>query len=155
MRQHTHTGFIWSIDLLSHLIRQRINRLLAPLQLTFPKYAAMTVLEARPGTTNAELARACRVRPQTMNTMVRDMMAEGYLAQKKMPDHGLKLLYTLTPKAQQLLHTAHTTVASLEAELITEISPQRVEMLQRMMQGTLTRLEQTAQGKTSREKQPL
>lgn len=145
MRQHTHTGFIWSIDLLSHLVRQRINRLLSPLQLTFPKYAAMTVLEARPGLTNAELARACRVRPQTMNTMVKDMMKEGHVLQEKMPSHKLKLLYTLTPQAQTLLQQAHTTVASLEADLVTEINPGHVEMLQKMMQGTLTRLEQAEQ----------
>lgn len=148
MRQHTHTGFIWSIDLLSHLVRQRINRLLAPLQLTFPKYAAMTVLESRPGLTNAELARACQVRPQTMNTMVKDMMKEGHVSQEKQPDHRLKLLYTLTPQALALLQQAHATVELLEGELVTEISPERVQMLQRMMQGTLTRLEQTEQDRS-------
>lgn len=148
MRQHTHTGFIWSIDLLSHLVRQRINRLLAPLQLTFPKYAAMTVLESRPGLTNAELARACQVRPQTMNTMVKDMMKERHVSQEKQPDHRLKLLYTLTPQALALLQQAHATVELLEGELVTEISPERVQMLQRMMQGTLTRLEQTEQDRS-------
>lgn len=136
-------GFIWSIDMLSHLIRQRINKLLAPLNLTFPKYAAMTMLEHTPNLTNADLARACHVRPQTMNSMVRDMMNEGYLHQEKMPDHGLKLIYTLTPKAQTLLTEAHEIVASVENGLIEEISPDRVHMLKRMMAATLGRLDNT------------
>lgn len=141
MSKQQHVGFIWSIDLLSHLVRQRINKLLAPLHLTFPKYAALTVLQSNPGMTNADLARACRVRPQTMNSMVKDMMNEGHVTQEKMPGHALKLLYTLTPQAQALLEKAHVVVATLENELVEELRPEHVVMLQRLMGSTLVRLE--------------
>lgn len=135
------TGFIWAIDLLSHLVRQRINGLLVPLSLTFPKYCALRVLEEKPALTNAELARACRVRPQTMNSIVRDLQEEGLLEQSTTPEHSLKLIYRLTPQAERVLKEAHRVVAALEHQFIVTLSEEKVREMQIMMAGTLQRLE--------------
>ena len=136
------TGFIWSIDLLSHLVRQQINALLAPLGLTFPKYSALKAIEDKQALTNADLARSCLVRPQTMNSVVRDLQAAGLISAAAAPDHNLKILYSLTPQAKELLTQAHAIVQGLENAFLVGLGEAKVQEMQEMMQGTLSRLQQ-------------
>ena len=136
------TGFIWSIDLLSHLVRQQVNALLAPIGLTFPKYSALKALQSVQALTNADLARACMVRPQTMNSMVRDLEGAGLISPSSAPDHSLKILYTLTPQAQELLAHAHHIVQALENQFLIGLGPEKVAEMQAMMDNTLARLQQ-------------
>ena len=135
------TGFIWSIDLLSHLVRQQINALLAPLGLTFPKYSALKAIEDKQALTNADLARSCLVRPQTMNSVVRDLQAAGLISAAAAPDHNLKILYSLTPQAKELLAQAHAIVQGLENAFLVGLGEAKVQEMQDMMQNTLARLQ--------------
>lgn len=135
------TGFIWSIDLLSHLVRQQINALLAPLGLTFPKYSALKAIEDKQALTNADLARSCLVRPQTMNSVVRDLQAAGLISAAAAPDHNLKILYSLTPQAEELLTQAHAIVQGLENAFLVGLGEAKVQEMQEMMQNTLARLQ--------------
>ena len=135
------TGFIWSIDLLSHLVRQQINALLAPLGLTFPKYSALKAIEDKQALTNADLARSCLVRPQTMNSVVRDLQAAGLISAAAAPDHNLKILYSLTPQAKELLTQAHAIVQGLENAFLVGLGEAKVQEMQEMMQNTLARLQ--------------
>lgn len=135
------TGFIWSIDLLSHLVRQQINALLAPLGLTFPKYSALKAIEDKQALTNADLARSCLVRPQTMNSVVRDLQAAGLISAAAAPDHNLKILYSLTPQAKELLAQAHAIVQGLENAFLVGLGEAKVQEMQEMMQNTLARLQ--------------
>ena len=136
------TGFIWSIDLLAHLVRQQINALLAPLGLTFPKYSALKAIQDQQALTNADLARACLVRPQTMNSVVRDLEAAGLISASSTPEHSLKILYSLTPAAQALLAQAHAIVQGLENAFLVGLGEEKVREMQTMMQNTLARLQQ-------------
>ena len=136
------TGFIWSIDLLAHLVRQQINALLAPLGLTFPKYSALKAIEEKQALTNADLARACLVRPQTMNSIVRDMESAGLIAAESDPDHSLKILYRLSPKGQHLLREAHMIVRGLEELFLIGLGEAKVREMQDMMANTLARMQQ-------------
>ena len=135
------TGFIWSIDLLSHLVRQQINALLAPLGLTFPKYSALKAIEDKQALTNADLARSCLVRPQTMNSVVRDLQAAGLISAAAAPDHNIKILYSLTPQAKELLTQAHAIVQGLENAFLVGLGEAKVQEMQEMMQNTLARLQ--------------
>ena len=135
------TGFIWSIDLLSHLVRQQINALLAPLGLTFPKYSALKAIEDKQALTNADLARSCLVRPQTMNSVVRDLQAAGLISAAAAPDHNLKILYSLTPQAKELLTQAHAIVQGLENAFLVGLGEAKVQEMQEMMQNTIERLQ--------------
>ena len=135
------TGFIWSIDLLSHLVRQQINALLAPLGLTFPKYSALKAIEDKQALTNADFARSCLVRPQTMNSVVRDLQAAGLISAAAAPDHNLKILYSLTPQAKELLAQAHAIVQGLENAFLVGLGEAKVQEMQEMMQNTLARLQ--------------
>ncbi len=136
------TGFIWSIDLLSHLVRQQINALLAPLGLTFPKYAALRVLEEEAGLTNAAIARACLVRPQTMNAVIRDLHHAGLVASTGDPEHSLKILYSLTPQGEELLGQAHAIVQALEGLFLVGLGEEKVQEMQMLMENTLERIRQ-------------
>ena len=94
------TGFIWSIDLLSHLVR-----------------------------------------PQTMNSVVRDLQAAGLISAAAAPDHNLKILYSLTPQAKELLAQAHAIVQGLENAFLVGLGEAKVQEMQEMMQNTLARLQ--------------
>jgi len=127
------------------LVRQQINALLAPLGLTFPKYSALKAIEDERALTNADLARACLVRPQTMNSVVRDLQAAGLISAAAAPDHNLKILYSLTPQAQEVLAQAHAIVQGLENAFLVGLGEAKVQEMQDMMQNTLGRMQQFGQ----------
>ena len=139
-------NFIWSIDLLSHLMRQFVNSLLAPLDLTFPKYMALKRLQKQEAMTNADLARACLVRPQTMNSIVRDLSQQGLLDQTAAPDRALKLIYTLTPKATDLLTQADFVMGMLEAQFTHGLGAEKIDEMHNMLADTLQRLQLAIRG---------
>lgn len=141
-RPRMNTGFIWSIDLLSHMVRQQINALLHPLGLTFPKYAALRVLQQQPKLTNAAIARACLVRPQTMNAMVRDLEQVGLISGASDPEHSLKILYQLTPHGEELTGQADTIVRALENIFLIGLGEEKIQEMHTMLANTLERMQQ-------------
>lgn len=62
----------------SAALRSEITAALAPLNLPFPQYVCMRVLSKNPGWSNADLARAIDVTPQSMNTICRLCRTPGW-----------------------------------------------------------------------------
>ena len=80
-----------------------------------------------------------------MNSVVRDLEAAGLIQAASVPDHSLKILYSLTPQAQQVLSHAHAIVQGLENAFLVGLGEAKVQEMQEMMQGTLSRLQQFGQ----------
>src|SRR5262245_25305103 len=67
-----------------------------PAGLTVPQYSALFLLEQSPGISAAALARACRVTPQTMTTVMRNLEARGLIERSQHPWHRNVLETRLT-----------------------------------------------------------
>lgn len=100
-----HLGY--SIKRAQHALRIRMDDGLRVLGLTTPQYSAMSAVAARPGISNAELARSAFVTPQTMQAILAGLEREGLLERVPDPSHGRILRSGLTAKGSALLAEAH------------------------------------------------
>lgn len=97
-----------------HAFRTRIDEVLRPLGLTAPQFAAMSAVEAVAGISNAELARAAFVTPQTMQGILVNLERAGFLTRTAHPEHGRILCNALTRKGLRVLGQARLRVKQIE-----------------------------------------
>jgi DNA-binding MarR family transcriptional regulator len=95
-----------------------VDATLRELGLTTAQYAALGVLETAPGISNAALARACFVTPQTMNEIVQSLHANGLVQRTAHPVHGRILQLDLTPLGRKRLTLAHELIETVEERMV-------------------------------------
>jgi DNA-binding MarR family transcriptional regulator len=95
---------------------------LAPLGLTFPQYSVLSVADAEPGLSGAELARDSMLTPQTTNEIISLLATAGLLERR--PDAGDRRLrrMTVTEAGRDLLSRARPAVHTVEQRMTSSLS---------------------------------
>lgn len=100
-----------------HSYRTRIDEALRHLELTAPQYAVMAAVKHDPGISNAGLARAAFVTPQTMQGILAKLERRGLLTRQPHPQHGRVLMTALTKQGLDDLSDARRCVEAVEVIL--------------------------------------
>ena len=110
---------------LAYLLRQvqaatrlTLERSLADLGVTPPQFAVLTMLEAYPGLSGADLARVALLTPQTVGVIIRNLERSRAIRRTPDPVHGRALQWTLTRRGQTLLGKCRRHVKVLERRLM-------------------------------------
>lgn len=101
----------------SAAVRLELDRALAPLELTLPQYAVLTMIANYAAPSGAELARLAMLTPQTVNLITRNLLRRRAIVQVKHETHGRILKLQPTRAGEVLLKKARTQVAEVEARL--------------------------------------
>lgn len=118
MRFKDTVGISYHLRKCELILRQKMDKALSSLNLTVPKYSVLAILEEQERMTNAELARAAFVTPQTMNRLLHSMEEEGLVRSQSDKKNELKIFYILTKKAHKVVCDAHSEVNKLEKKMI-------------------------------------
>ncbi len=118
-----------------------IDATLRELGLTTAQYAALGVLETAPGISNAALARACFVTPQTMNEIVQSLHASGLMQRTAHPIHGRILQLDLTPLGRTRLRQAHQLTETVEEHMVAGLAQEEQQQFVRWLQQCSVALE--------------
>ncbi|MDB2448708.1 MarR family transcriptional regulator [bacterium] len=110
-------------------IRRTMDEELRPLELSTSQYSTLSMLENSPQLSNAELARACFVTPQTMLQLIKTLERQGWLERRPHPDHGRIIQTHLTDSGRALLSQAHGLVNQMEAKMLTDLSDAQQQQL--------------------------
>ena len=94
-------------------LRLKMDSELRNLNLSTAQYAALSALEEEPNASNAALARACFVTPQTMIEVVQGLENLGFITRHSHPEHGRIIQTVITPGGQHKLVAAHKIVAAI------------------------------------------
>ena len=113
--------FGYALKRAQHTLRVCMDDVLRPLELTTPQYAVLCALEAETGLSNARLARAAFVTPQTMHGLLTNLGRSGLLARDADPTHGRVLRTRLTDRGRDVLRKAHELVGVIEDRMIASI----------------------------------
>lgn len=127
MRLQETSGLSQILSHTKHEMRQQMDAALKPLGLSAAQYSALSALEERDTQTNADLARACFVTPQTMIRMVKEFKTRGFI--KETHTQGLKVHFELSRKALDILCKAHVVIDKLERRMTKGFSRKDVERL--------------------------
>lgn len=136
---------------LGYLLRQaaaaqrlRMERALADLPVTAPQFALLTMLDAYPGSSNAELARLTLLTPQTISPMVTSLERSGLLARTPHAVHGRIQQLSLSPAGAELLAQAKARVALLELALAAPLDETELRLVKRWLASLASGMEDEA-----------
>ena len=124
-----------------HALRICMDDALHPTGLTAPQYAILCAVEADAGLSNARLARAAFVTPQTMHGMLANLERDGVLARHPDPANARILHTALTPHGRTILADAHRLVAGVEEVLLESFGRDQADRLALSLTACADRLQ--------------
>jgi DNA-binding MarR family transcriptional regulator len=122
---------------LDRLVRSQLSDVLEPLDLSVPQYTLLSVLEHRPGLSNAQLARRSYITAQAMHQVVNGLEERGLIARRVSPDHGRIQLTELTDEGLALLKSCDEEVTRLEERIFGGLGEKGEERLRRLIQAAI------------------
>lgn len=134
---------------LAYLLRQAqaatrltLERSLADLGVTPPRFAVLTMLKAYPGLSGADLARVALLTPQTVGVIIRNLERDGAIRKTPHPVHGRVLQWTLTRRGGILLAKCRRHAQSVERRLTAELSAKAQVTVRRWLSKIAADLQQ-------------
>jgi DNA-binding MarR family transcriptional regulator len=102
--------------------RLTLERALGDLGVTPPQFAVLTMLNAYPGLSGADVARVALLTPQTIGVIIANLERDGAIRKTPHPVHGRVLQWTLTRRGLRLLDRCRRRVATVEKRLVAGLS---------------------------------
>ncbi len=97
----------------------------------------------------SEAAELAGLSKQTVNDLLGELEATGYLQRKPHPVDGRGRIVRLTPRGKRLQSTAHQISRELEADWATQIGAERIASLKRTLEDMLANAAHTGQNQSS------
>jgi DNA-binding MarR family transcriptional regulator len=114
---------------LDRIVQRAIETLIEDQDVTVVGFTAMSVLAARPGLSNAELARRSFVTAQRMSQTLAVLAERGVIRRTPARNNRRIQRVELTKRGHQIVNVCTTRVARFEDELLSILSPtQRHEL---------------------------
>jgi DNA-binding MarR family transcriptional regulator len=107
---------------LERALRKELAARLEPSGLTVPQYTTLSVLRARSGLSNAQLARRSYITPQTMSEVIVALEEKGLVERSPDPSHRRILRITLTRRGRRMMDGCDAAVNEMEEEMLAELS---------------------------------
>jgi DNA-binding MarR family transcriptional regulator len=125
-------------------VRLKMERTLADLGVTSPQFAVLTMLNAYPGLSGADVARLTFLTPQTVGVIMRNLARDGAILMTPHPVHGRIQQWTLTPRGATLLKACRDRVLELEKRLVTGLDDKAEVTVRRWLAGIAADLQDEA-----------
>lgn len=114
--------FLVQLRQTQHAVRTRLDADLAATGLTTPQYAALAALEREGKLSASDLAREFGMSAQTLNVLVRGLVALDLLLRVRHPSHGRILLASLTPAGRRALDRGRFRALAVEDQALSGLS---------------------------------
>ena len=108
-------------------LRIRVDTQLKAVEITLPQYAVLSNVAISPGISNADLAKAAFVTPQTMQGILSTLEKRNLLERSQDPEHGRRLMTQLTTEGKIAMETARIEMIKVEAMMLGSISDHDIE----------------------------
>lgn len=130
---------------LGYLLRQaagayrlKVERALDEFGVTQAQFAALTMISAYPGLSNADLARLAVLTPQTVSVIVGNLEKAGSLVRRPHAVHGRIQHLDLSDSGRALLKKCRERVYKLEGELAAGLSAEEERAVRRWLVAVAT-----------------
>jgi DNA-binding MarR family transcriptional regulator len=117
------------IGRLDRALRRHLDEQIAREGLTTLQYTTLSVLRARSGLSNAQLARRSLMTPQSMSEVLARLEQKGLIRRDPHPDHGRVIQVELTPAGRDALAACDRVVDEIEATMLAQVDPPEREQL--------------------------
>jgi DNA-binding MarR family transcriptional regulator len=114
-------------------VRLRLERALADLSITPAQFVVLTMLDAYPGASGADVARLALLTPQTVHGITSNLVRAGLIARRPHPVHGRMQSLGLTPEGQVLLSRCRARARKMDAALASGFSAAEEAVIRRWL----------------------
>jgi DNA-binding MarR family transcriptional regulator len=122
--------------------RLTLERALADLGVTPPQFAVLTMLNAYPGLSGADVARVALLTPQTVGVIIGNLERDGAIRKTPHPVHGRVLQWTLTRRGEGRLDKCRRHVNALERRLMAGLTAKTQATVRRWLSKIAADLQQ-------------
>jgi DNA-binding MarR family transcriptional regulator len=116
-----------------HAFRTCMDQQLRRLDLTASQYALMTAIDETPGSSGAELARLCFIKPQSVSGLVDGLLQQKLIDRTSSRTHGRIIEVRLTTLGRERLRKAEVRVRALEEIMLVGITAEQRSSLSGML----------------------
>lgn len=113
------------------VLRSKLEVVLREVDMTLSEITALSVLQARPGLSNARLARRSLVTPQGMHKVMTSLEAAGYVTRSA--SSGRKLEAFITDAGRRKLVEAEPLMSAVEDEFLADLDATERATLVRLL----------------------
>lgn len=142
MRAKDTLGLSQILSHTKHEMRLQMDEALSKLGLTSAQYGALSNLEESGPMTNADLARAGYVTPQTMIRLMKNLEKQGFVVSNQHAEHGLKIEFELTKKALDVLCKAHVLIYGIEKRMLASLNESQTRQLLQHLNSAFANLKE-------------
>jgi DNA-binding MarR family transcriptional regulator len=128
---------IYLVARLDRLVRSQLSDVLDSFQLSVQQYTLLSVIEHRPGLSNAQLARRSYITAQAMHQVVNGLEERGLIARRVSPDHGRIQLTELTDEGTALLKACDEEVNLIEERIFGVLGTKGEDRLRDLLQTSI------------------
>ena len=115
---HAPMRLTYLVGQLDRIVSRRLSEALAAHGLTLPQFTALSVLNTRGRSSNAQLAERSFITPQSANEVVKTMEAHGWVMREADPTNRRIVLLQLTPVGKDLLEQCNETADRVEHSML-------------------------------------
>lgn len=133
---------IYLVNNLNLLVRRMLDERLKPHNLGGLQYTILTLIRDRDGISSAELSRRFFVTPQTMNESVTGLERRGLIARTESETNRRILIARVLPEGLALLETCDKIADEVEAEVFSDLSGDKQDVLHDLLRDRIGRLMQ-------------
>jgi DNA-binding MarR family transcriptional regulator len=119
----------YNLKITQHRLRQRLDAELARFGITAPQNAALLAVASNPRISNAELARAAFVTPQTMQAILVNLERGGLIVRSPHPEHGRVIMTELTTVGQKAVADGAKAADAVEKQMLSMLSTEEARLL--------------------------
>src|SRR5580704_18516966 len=112
----------YRLKITQHLLRQRLDAELSAIGTTAPQNAALLAIADNPRISNASLARAAFVTPQTMQAILVNLERGGLIVRSPHPGHGRVIMTELTKAGQKAVAEGAKAADVVERQMLSTLS---------------------------------
>ena len=114
-------------------VRLRMERLLVDLEVTTAQFAVLTMLDAYPHVSGADVARLALLTPQTVHGITGNLRRAGLVEAAQSAAHGRIQVLALTAAGRALLAACKVRVAGLERDLTAGLTGAEEDVVRRWL----------------------
>ena len=121
-------------------VRREMRRRLEPFGLSVPEYTALSILDAVPGLSNAQLARRSLITPPAMLEVLASLERRGLVERHNDPAHARIRRAELTDEGTRTLRASSREVDRLSDELLDAVPADDRDAVRRGLVAVMNRL---------------
>lgn len=132
----------YGLKIVQHRLRQRLEAELARTGVSASQNAVLLAVGDNPRISNASLARAAFVTPQSMQEMLVTLERDGFIVRTPHPEHGRIVMTELTKKGKSAARAGTVAAETVEGQMLSRLTDDEVDLLRGLLQRCADALEE-------------